>query len=169
MHPSSYTLMGEFIRKYLPRNITVLDVGGADVNGSYKPLVEANGCIYKTLDHSGADYVVKDYNWLDVPIFGAVISGQTLEHDPYFWKTLENISGCLIAPSWAFIIVPSKGKYHKHPIDCYRFYKDADKVFAEIMGMELIETVWNTDKNVYKQAPNLPEKYWGDLGMVFKK
>ena len=159
--------MGEFVRKYLPRNQTVLDVGGADVNGNYKPLVTANDCDYKTLDFAGADYVVKDYNWRDVPKFDAVISGQTLEHDPYFWKTLGNISN--IVTGWVFIIVPSKGKYHKHPIDCYRFYKDADKVFADIMEMELIETVWNTEKDIYKQAPNLGEKYWGDLGMVFKK
>ena len=157
MHASSYKLMGEFIRKYLPSNITVLDVGGADVNGSYKPLIKANGCVYKTLDFDKADYNVKGYDWGGVPIFGAVISGQTLEHDPYFWITLENISKVVIKPGWVFLIVPSKGKYHKHPIDCYRFYKDCNKAFADIMNMELIETVWNTGE------------YWGDLGMVFKK
>ena len=161
--------MGEFVRKYLPRNITVLDVGGADVNGSYKPLIKANGCGYKTLDWVNADYIINGYDWSHVPIFGAVISGQTLEHDPFFWRTLKNISDKLVSPGWAFIIVPSKGKYHAHPYDCYRFYKDADRASAEIMGMELIETVWNTDKSVYKKAPKMSEKYWGDLGMVLKK
>lgn len=167
MHPSSYKLMGEFVRKYLPAKTSVLDVGGADVNGSYKKIILDNGSTYKTLDWEKADFNVQGYDWSEVPVFDAVISGQTLEHDPFFWKTLKNISR--ITNQWVFIIVPSKGKYHKHPIDCYRFYKDADKAFAEIMGMELIESVWNTEKTIYKKAPNLPEKYWGDLGMVFKK
>ena len=111
-------------------------------------------CDYKTLDLSNADYIVKGYSWRNIPKFGCIISGQTLEHDPFFWRTLKNMSKHADA---VIIIVPSKGNYHAFPVDCYRFLKDADDAFAKIMNMQLMETVLN------------PGGDWGDLGMVFKK
>lgn len=137
--------------KHIPDGSHILDVGGADVNGTYKPIFK--NCEYKTLDYENADIIVSDYKWPELT-FDAVISGQMLEHDRYFWKTLDNISK--IIPDVVILIVPSKGKYHAHPVDCYRFYPDCAEVFAEILGMELVEKVWNE------------QEYWGDLGMVFK-
>lgn len=151
MHPSSFQLMKRF-RHYVKPGSSVLDVGGADVNGSYRPIFK--DCEYKTLDWQGADYNVKGYNWTGVPVFDAVISGQTLEHDGRFWITLMNIK--MLKPKVVIIIVPSKGKYHAHPIDCYRFYPDSGKIFAEILEMKMVENVWNQNE------------YWGDLGLVFK-
>lgn len=140
----------ERFRKYVPAGSSVLDVGGANINGSYKSIFE--DCEYKTLDWENADYIVTGYNW-DVPMFDCVITGQMLEHDGYFWRTLENIKK--IVRNKVIIIVPSKGKYHAHPIDCYRFYPDSVKIFSEILGMRIIESVWNQNE------------YWGDLGSVY--
>ena len=152
MHDSSFKLMQKF-RRYVPKGATILDVGGADVNGTYKPIFA--DCNYKTLDWEKADYNVKGYNWNSIPKFDFIISGQMLEHDGYFWRTLENIKK--ITRKGVIIIVPSKGHYHAHPIDCYRFMPDCDKIFAELLSMKLIERVYN-DK-----------EFWGDLGMVFIK
>lgn len=148
MHPSSYNLMKRF-RAYVPAGSSVLDVGGADVNGSYKDLFA--DCTYKTLDWEKADYIVKGYDW-DVPQFDCVISGQTLEHDGRFWLTLENIKK--IVRNTVIIIVPSGGKYHANPVDCYRFYPDSRFIFSEILGMKCLKYDWL-------------KNYWGDLGMVF--
>lgn len=153
MHQSSYVLMGKLFRLYIESGATVLDVGGANINGSYKQIVKDMQCDYKTLDFENADYIVKGYKW-DIPQFDVIISGQTLEHDPFFWRTLRNMAKT--ARKYVIIIVPSKGNYHPYPVDCYRFMPDCDKAFAKIMNMKLIETVWNGSGD------------WGDLGMVFK-
>ena len=41
--------------------------------------------------------------------------------------------------------MPSKGGYHKYPIDCYRFYPDSALVFAELMNADIIEVTWNNN------------------------
>ena len=170
MHESSYNLLEYFI-DYIPKNANVLDVGGVDINGSYKELISPIG-IYRTLDLSYADY-----NWDTVPygFFDVVISGQTFEHDKYFWKTLESINRVIRKKGIVIIIVPSKGGYHKCPVDCYRFYPDSSIVFAEILKADIIDVVWNNKLNASKWL-KLPkgiatyqhDTVWGDLGMVFK-
>jgi hypothetical protein len=115
--------MSEFIRKYLPYNSKVLDFGGSDINGSYKKIITAQGSVYKTIDFNNADYIVNSYDWKDIPKdFDAVISGQALEHDLFFWVTLKNMKSVVKKYGLIIIIVPSKGEYHKYPEDCYRFY-----------------------------------------------
>jgi hypothetical protein len=154
MHIESYNLMGELFREFVPQKSTVLDVGGADINGSYKQIVVDMQCDYKTLDFEDADYIVNGYNWQNIPMFDVIISGQMLEHDPFFWKTLANMSKKAV--KYIIIIVPSKGNYHAYPVDCYRFMPDCAGAFAKIMKMELVKSLWQKDGD------------WGDLGMVFK-
>ncbi len=150
--------MNEFFTKYVPLNSSVLDVGGADVNGSYRPIAESFGCHYRTLDFGNADFCVSGYDWSKVPnTWDVIISGQTLEHDGFFWKTLDNMRAHSGPGAIIIIIVPSRGKYHAHPVDCYRFYPDCDKVFAEILNADVLERVCNDNE------------YWRDLGMVFRR
>jgi len=157
MHRESYSSMEEFANKYSKPGMSVLDVGGADVNGSYKPLFLE--CKYQSLDFENADIIVKDGEpWPIGPqSYDIVISGQTLEHDPMFWKTLTSMSAALKAGGYMCIIVPSRGVVHRYPVDCYRFLGDSMKAFAKWMGHELIEHKY------FKKAK------WGDVVGVFKK
>ena len=172
MHKSSYDLMKYFIARHMPIESTVLDVGGANINGNYQEVITKHKSIYKTLDIDNADYT-----WNTVPgnVFNVIISGQTLEHDKYFWKTLELIKKIIVPKGIVIIIVPSKGNYHQWPYDCYRFYPDSSIVFANILEADIIEVVWNSSLNATKwlKRPKGIGKYqhdttWGDLGMVFK-
>lgn len=181
MHKTSYELMSYFVKKYLPENSIVLDFGGSNINGNYKDIIDERDSIYNTLDWNNADYIVKNYDWSNVPkkYFDAVISGQVFEHDFYFWKSLENIKNVVKKNGLVMIIVPSKGGFHQYPVDCYRYYPDCALGFSEILNAEIIEIVWNSDKaieviNKFNNKKNLITfKYqndtkWGDLGMVFK-
>jgi SAM-dependent methyltransferase len=161
--------MKYFVDKHMPQNSIVLDFGGADVNGTYKDIITEHDSTYITLDWDNADYIVKGYDWKDVPKkhFDVVITGQAFEHDSYFWKSLENIKNACKDNGLVIIIVPSKGNYHTHPIDCYRFYPDSAKVFAEILNADILEIVWNSDKS-WKKFNKQDDTDWGDLGMVFK-
>jgi SAM-dependent methyltransferase len=155
MHVTSYKLMTE-LRACIPAGASVLDVGGADFNGTYRPLFA--DCKFTSLDFANADVVVTGYDWpLADASFDAVISGQTFEHDPRFWLTMKNIARVLRPGGHVILIVPSRGPVHKYPIDCYRFYPDSMKALADWAGLTLIKTVWNHDSA------------WHDLGAVFKK
>ena len=150
-------LLGQFV----PQGISVLDIDATRGIWNYSTAVEEHNSKYYCLDMQvGADYTPAEiYNWGDSVPHGwdCIISGQCLEHDKFFWKTLEQISERLKQGGVCIIIVPSKGHEHRYPIDCYRFYQDCGPVFAEIMGCELLHVEWNH------------ESEWGDLAIVLQK
>jgi SAM-dependent methyltransferase len=147
------------LRAHVPPGARVLDVGGADVNGTYRKLF-ADAAEYKTLDFQGADIVVTDWVW---PVeaqrgrFDAVLCGQMFEHDKFFWVTAENIARALKPGGIAIVIAPGAGAVHRHPVDCWRFYPDSMAAIAEWAGLELLGT--KTDDT----SP------WRDIGGVFRK
>ena len=139
MHETSMQRMGKFRKSYVLAGQSVLDVGGADVNGSYRKLFQ--DCDYKTLDLEGADIIVDGWDWpIDNDQFDVVISGQMLEHDKFFWLTLKNIARVLKPGGVVCLIAPMAWRVHRYPVDCWRFQPDASASFAEWMGMELVET-----------------------------
>ena len=145
------------MRTCIPAGSYVLDVGGAVVNGSYRTLFK--DCKYTSLDFANADIIVKGYDWTMIANeqYDAVISGQTFEHDKFFWLTMKNIARVLKPGGHAIIIAPAAGAVHRHPIDCWRFYPDSMAALAEWSGLELL------GKQLDAESP------WKDLGGVFRK
>ena len=157
MHQTSYDLMKEFASKYVKGPCFVLDVGATLSSQNYGSIF--TDCDYRTLSwDKGAHYQVEGYTWTNVPkdTFDVVISGQAFEHDKFFWLTLANIREVCKPDALVMIIVPSRGVVHRFPLDCYRFYEDARIPFSELLGADIVETVWNEEIG------------WGDLGMVFR-
>ena len=168
MHPESFHLMKRIIDKHLPdtSHRRVLDVGGADVNGSYRPIFDES-VQYETLDRKDASIIVQGYDWPDIGDFDVVISGQTLEHDPKFWLTVKNMSSVTKPGGLIVVIVPSAGPVHRHPVDCYRFLPDSMPVFAEIMEAQLLEVLRDPKRVKWGRAVR-PNK-WDDVAGVFSK
>lgn len=155
MHKESFRLMAK-LRTHVPPGSSVLDVGGADVNGSYRPLFE--DCKFTSLDHANADINVTGYEWpIADETYDAVISGQTLEHDGWFWLTMQNIARVLKPNGHAIVIVPQAGKVHRYPVDCYRFLPDSMEALARWAKLAVVEM--SSDN----------ESKWKDLGAVFRK
>ncbi len=155
MHKESYRMMAE-LRTIIPVASSVLDVGGANVNGSYRQLF--NDCRYTSLDYANADIVVTGYEWpIADATFDAVISGQTFEHDGWFWVTMKNIARVLKPGGHAIIIAPAAGGVHRYPVDCYRFYPDSWAALARWSELELVGTKLDN------------ESKWRDHGGVFRK
>lgn len=168
MHASSFENMTKCFRRYGAaaerkdgERAEVLDVGGADVNGSYRAIFPADKFRYRTADLAGSEGV-------DVPLtdpyalpvedgsIDVVISGQAFEHIEFFWKTFAEMLRVLKPEGFIFLIVPSAGPEHRYPVDCYRFYPDAFTALAKSAGCDLVD-VWLDERGP-----------WRDLTGVFR-
>ena len=174
MHTSSFENMEECCRRYVPEGgeewgprLTVLDIGAADVNGSYREIFGA-----PRFDYVGADMVAApgvsvvmqepDRIPLDDASFDLVVSGQMLEHCPRFWLIFAEMIRVLKPDGLLFLIAPSSGPIHHFPVDCYRFYPDAFRALAKSAGCHLIDLwldrrePWRDLVGVFSKRPRLP-------------
>lgn len=170
---------GEMKEKYIQldpdSNYRVLDVGSRNVNGSLREFfqdeIKSGQVEYTGLDivpGKGVDYVPESPYFWQLPCqFDYVISSSTFEHIEWPWATLEEVMINLDPNNdhcRAIIGVPSRGKVHNHPVDCWRFYPGSMAALANWTGAELVDThqykdTWNTLWGIFKHnQENLLEK-----------
>jgi len=167
MHPSSLDNMKKCRDRFLVSAffdersaVRVLDVGGADLNGSYRPLFSDRPYEYVSADMEpgpGVDLVLQapyELPYEDSEI-DVVISGQMLEHCEFFWLAFQEMVRVVKPNGFIFLIAPSGGPIHRFPVDCYRFLPDAYEALAKYTNCRLID-VWQD-----KRRP------WHDLVGVF--
>ena len=167
MHASSLENMQRCYEEYFAfsellgkQEIRVLDVGGADVNGSYRNIFTDKKFKYVGLDLQegpGVDVVIDDPYQLPFEdgAFDILVSGQAFEHVEFFWKLFEEMSRVIGKDGFIFLIAPSGGPIHRYPVDCYRFYPDAYQALAKYTGINLA-ACWMDDRGP-----------WNDLVGVF--
>jgi predicted O-methyltransferase YrrM len=169
LHASSFENMARCHDRYLGTQAwagggerLVVDVGGADVNGGYRPIFDDPRYRYLTVDLAageGVDVVLDDPYRLPFAdgSVDIVLSGQMLEHCEFFWLTFAEMMRVLKPDGYLFLIAPSAGPIHDYPVDCYRFYPDAYRALAKHAGCHLHE-VWLDERGP-----------WRDLVGVFAK
>jgi SAM-dependent methyltransferase len=168
MHETSLLKMQAFRDTYLVSAsvpLRVLDIGSAAVEGqfSYRTLFEGPSFEYSGADLApgfNVDVVLEDpHRWIEIATssIDVVISGQMLEHDPYFWVTVGEIGRVLRPGGWCCIVAPSRGPAHFYPLDCWRFYPDAGAALMTFGGMEVLET-W-VEPGSFRSRPGVE---WGD-------
>ncbi|MEO7391576.1 MAG: methyltransferase domain-containing protein [Ramlibacter sp.] len=111
------------------RQATVVDVGAQDLYGSLRSVVPEH-CRYLGLDAvpgPGVDVVLDDPYVLpfDTASVDAVVSSSCFEHVEFFWLMFNEILRVLKPDGLFYLNAPSNGEYHRHPVDCWRFYPDA--------------------------------------------
>ena len=127
--------------------LSILDVGSMakEEQDTYRPLFGPPRYSFTGLDLTegpNVDLVPADvFSWSEIPSqsFDVVISGQVLEHNPYFWITFAEIARVLVEGGLVAIVAPGTGPVHRYPFDCWRFYPDAWPAACEYVGLELIE------------------------------
>lgn len=166
MHPSAMEGAREFFLKYSREfsEPTIVEIGSQDVNGSLREVAPPSK--YVGLDFqsaNGVDIVLEDaYHFpLEDEFADIVITSSCFEHSEMFWLTfLEGVR--ILKPNGLFYInAPSRGQYHAYPVDCWRFYPDADKAlktWAKHNGYDL---------NV--EYSKIQEGHWGDFIVVYRK
>ena len=169
MHASSLENMQKCYDRYIAPRLAetstafnVLDVGGADVNGSYAEIFAGPNFNYTAADLTpgpGVSIVLDDPYRLPFQTgsLDIVLSGQMLEHCEFFWESFEEMIRVLRPDGYLFLIAPSSGPIHQYPVDCYRFYPDAYRALAKRSECHLID-VWHDQRGP-----------WNDLVGVFSK
>jgi len=176
VHEASFEKVRAFKSTYVTphdRPLRVLDVGSGAGPGSltYRDLFPSPGFEYVGLDIEpghNVDLVPEDpFCWseIDSETFDLVISGQSFEHNPFFWITAAETARVLVEGGMAVVIAPSDGYPHRYPLDCWRFYPDSWPSICAYVGLELVES--------YREKPywrkTIPGTYWRDAMMVARK
>jgi len=149
MHPSAQENFKKFINKYINTlsqdKLIFIEVGSMDINGSLKEVIESDckkQITYIGLDiekGKGVDIVIEPYNIPYENYADVVISCNQLEHDPQFWRTIEQMKKVVKPDGLLYFCAPSTGHYHKYPVDVYRFYADAFPELAKVFNLDCVE------------------------------
>jgi SAM-dependent methyltransferase len=169
MHPTSLENMQKCYDRYVASGllatktkIEVLDIGGTNINGSYRSIFAGRQFCYRVADivsDPSVDIVLSDPYRLPLPNASVdiVLSGQMLEHCEFFWLTFQEMVRVLKQDGFIFLIAPSTGPIHRYPVDCYRFYPDAYAALAKYTHCNL-QDIWHDERGP-----------WQDLVGVFTK
>jgi SAM-dependent methyltransferase len=182
MHDTAYELGKAFFALYArPTATSVIDIGSMDVNGTLRDWCPA-GAKYTGVDIAagkGVDVVIES-TWrlpFENDSFDLAVSSSCFEHDPLFWVTFLETLRVLKPGGYAYLNVPSNGKYHAHPFDCWRFYPDSGlalEQWARHSNVEahLVESFiadraraeWNDCVLIFCKGPlQRPERFLADL------
>lgn len=131
MHPTAMHNGKMFFDTYAAKlgQGTVLDIGAQDLNGSLRTVCPP-ALTYVGVDFvpgKGVEVVLDDPYLLPFPdnSVDAVVSSSCFEHSELFWVLFLEIMRVLKAPGLFYLNVPSNGSFHRHPVDCWRFYPDS--------------------------------------------
>jgi SAM-dependent methyltransferase len=175
MHLSSLINMTAFRDTHLAasggKRLRVLDLGSTEMGACYRPIFEDKERFeYIGVDLAAGpnvDIVLRDaYAWREIESnsVDVLISGQVLEHVQFFWITALEISRVLKPGGLACIIAPSTGPEHRYPVDCWRFYPDGMRAFAQFARLECLHVKTDWDKH---EDPG--SDLWHDTVLVARK
>ena len=168
MHDTAYRTGRLFFNSYVRAGHRILEIGSMNVNGSLRDFSPA-GADYFGVDLDpgpGVNVVVNQLSRLPFgpESFDVIVSSSVLEHDGMFWVTFLEICRVLKTGGYIYINAPSKGEYHRFPIDAWRFFPDAGialRDWARVSGLEITLVESFVSRNI---AGN-----WGDCVMIFGK
>lgn len=180
MHDTALAHAEAFFELYGRSASTAFELGSRNVNGSLRSACP-DSIHYTGADMeigSGVDLVVAPGDSLPFAsgAFDLVLSSSCLEHDPCFWETFLELMRVLAPGGYAYLNVPSNGRYHQHPLDCWRFYPDAGVALAgwarrKGLDVTLIESFiasrrdaeWNDAILIFTRGPfTQPKRFLAD-------
>lgn len=137
MHPSAYNTGKLFFDVYSQHNnkekVNVVEIGSQDLNGSLRDFQNERIYQYIGMDlcpGKGVDIVLETpYKFpFQDNTFDILVSSSCFEHSEMFWITFLECLRILKPNGIFYANVPSTWmKFHRFPVDCWRFYPDAGK------------------------------------------
>lgn len=162
-------IVARYLAPFQNSELSILDIGSCDINGSYRPLFQRPRWHYQGVDVApgpNVDIVLTNpYLWRGIRTSSVdgLVCGQVFEHIEYFWLTWQEMARVLKPRGFIFLIAPSRGPEHRYPVDCWRFYPDAFRALAKYGGLELLEVTTDWEASFHDDG------MWGDTVGVFRK
>lgn len=160
MHESASYIGKQFFETYCSRlgNISVVEIGSQNINGSLRDHITPNIVEYVGVDFAagnGVDVVLdKPYEYpFESNKFDVLVTTSCFEHSELFWVTFQECLRVLKPTGILYCNVPSQWPYHPFPADCWRFYPDAAKGLESWgrynnIPVKMLETfIYNADEN----------------------
>lgn len=150
------------------KRLTIVDVGSQDVNGSLRSVAPANNK-YIGIDFvegQGVDIVITDPYVLPMEndSVDVVVCSSCFEHSEFFWLLFNEIQRILKPNGLFYLNVPSNGKFHRYPVDCWRFYPDSG-IALQNWGRKNGYNTTLLESFTGKQKKDI----WNDFAAVFLK
>ena len=112
-------------------DLSVVEIGSYNVNGSLKDVITPNVKKYTGVDFSpgpGVDVILTDpyhFPFAD-NTFDVLVTSSCFEHSELFWLTFLESLRILKPNGIMYCNTPSAWMcYHQFPVDCWRFYPDS--------------------------------------------
>jgi SAM-dependent methyltransferase len=179
MHYSSFLKADLFVKNYVShlldgdRKVSVIEVGSKsyEEQDTFKSLFADLRYDYTGLDvEPGANVDIvptSGYVWSELTdnSYDVALSGQTFEHNPFFWVTFCEMARILKPGGFLFVIAPGGGPVHRYPYDCWRFYPDSWGALCALSGMYLVETYFEKDFTASRVSGGI----WRDSSVIAMK
>jgi SAM-dependent methyltransferase len=136
MHDTAYEIARKVFEFYARPGQMIVELGSQNVNGTVRDFCPA-GATFLGFDVGagcGVDIVVRPGEPLPVrsDFADLIVASSVFEHDECFWETFLELVRLLKPGGVLYINAPSNGKYHRYPIDCWRFYPDSGPAFMRL-------------------------------------
>lgn len=157
MHGSAYRLMESMLATIEGDLLQVLDVGSLDVNGTYKPIVQARGWGYMGLDiEPGPNVDILAADPLSYPLesgsIDVIISGSTMEHVTAIWQWIPELTRILKPGGHLAIVTHWRYPEHKYPLDCWRVMPDGMRYLFDMTGQLEMYTIATNETDIAAMA-----------------
>ena len=171
MHHTAMVNAERFFKTYMSQKIPgakVVEIGSQNVNGSIREVCPDN------VEYIGVDFV--EGNGVDIVLddpyklpfedgqIDFCLSSSVFEHSEMFWVLYLEVLRILKPEGLFYLNAPSNGGFHRHPVDCWRFYPDSGRALVNWA----IRSGYNTallESFVSRQDP----RSWNDFVAVFLK
>lgn len=146
MHDTALEYGKLFLTAYLgPVPQVIVEVGSQNINGSVRDVIPSQHK-YTGLDFvagKNVDILLSDPYNLPVEDDSAdvCISTSCMEHAEFFWLSFMEMIRILKPSGVLYLNSPSNGKFHRHPMDCWRFYPDSGLALQHWANRNGIDTL----------------------------
>ena len=131
MHDTALMYGEYFFLTYLrdAKGLKIVDIGAQDINGSLRSVAPLKNDYIGVdfVEGKGVDLIMKDPYSLpfEDSSIDVIVSSSCYEHAEFFWLSFNEALRILKPTGLLYINSPSNGYYHRHPVDCWRFYPDS--------------------------------------------
>ncbi len=91
--------------------------------------------------------------------FDCIVSHAIMEHliDPY--RHMRDLAGLLSARGQLVVFTVAPGfPYHRHPVDCMRFFPDWFEEVAQRIGLDVLDSFLGDERIMYRFRPKQAER-----------